>query len=962
MAPRLSRSSVPNTSTSKSSSKPKPSRKRTLDAYATASHTLPPTSRKHTVSRHRLGETEPDNSSKRKAESDDEDEDDDEASQKRKKPRRGVEDEGPEEGSDSEGNEWTLGGLRNGSESESDLDSDEAFGESDEEKFEGFTFRGSSSAQDGKKGKAGKSKAKMAQGQGKVEMTLDESEEEDVRNEDHDEFGDEGVDLATMLDDDPDDDVDEAEGSDDDDDGEDSDDDNSQPSSSSSDGDESEDDDPTRLARLRDRVEALDPAPAAKDSSSAIPNAPISIDDLLADLDPAARAQYTAPLKLSSKKKSAATKTLTAPLPVRQQARIDRAAATIKAKEQLDRWRDTVIRNRRAEFLSFPLTDPDRTAPIGRETFTSLAEEKPREGLEERVREIMVESGLVTASKGSGDVEADGEEDVMKAEGLQMNAMPLEEVLKRRQMLRQQRDLLFREEIKAKRIAKIKSKSYRRTHRRERLKLEQAAAEAGLGAEDDREVQDRRRADARMSTKHRDSKFAKSLKATGRAVWDESARDGVNEQARRQEELRRRIAGEDVGDEDASGSGSEVDDDEGDDEAFVLRDDVEGAKGAEKGVGSMKFMRAAEERAKGRNREAVAGLRREMAVADGEEEDEGEVDEGLGRAIFGPRSKEGVPQVKEKRPEMEEGSEDDEKSGADFTGFESEVKKGGGKETQPKSILKKASGPLAASQATVRDRRDETEGAEIEASNSWLTGPKKASKGKRREDDDAVALNTLLPGPKVVSKKGPAVATKDEPSTSTAEANATEGWPRNAHPTEEEEADAASSPEPEDPLLTAAQQKSALYARAFAGDDVTATFATEKSTDAADEDSVETSTHLPGWGSWTGASLPKSIRKANARAAHNPLYKTRSIGVAAADRKDAGRKDVIISEKAERKGKKYLAPVLPRGFEGKEMYERSLRVPVGPEWTTKEVFQRNTRPRVVVKAGVVVGAMERPLV
>jgi U3 small nucleolar RNA-associated protein 14 len=34
---------------------------------------------------------------------------------------------------------------------------------------------------------------------------------------------------------------------------------------------------------------------------------------------------------------------------------------------------------------------------------------------------------------------------------------------------------------------------------------------------------------------------------------------------------------------------------------------------------------------------------------------------------------------------------------------------------------------------------------------------------------------------------------------------------------------------------------------------------------------------------------------------------------------------------------------------------------VGPEWTTKETFQSGTKPRVMVKKGVVVGAMERPL-
>jgi len=62
-----------------------------------------------------------------------------------------------------------------------------------------------------------------------------------------------------------------------------------------------------------------------------------------------------------------------------------------------------------------------------------------------------------------------------------------------------------------------------------------------------------------------------------------------------------------------------------------------------------------------------------------------------------------------------------------------------------------------------------------------------------------------------------------------------------------------------------------------------------------------------------------------------------------------------------RKNGRYLASQLPHPFESRAQYERSLRVPVGPEWTTKETFQSGTKPRVMVKKGVVVGAMERPL-
>ena len=50
---------------------------------------------------------------------------------------------------------------------------------------------------------------------------------------------------------------------------------------------------------------------------------------------------------------------------------------------------------------------------------------------------------------------------------------------------------------------------------------------------------------------------------------------------------------------------------------------------------------------------------------------------------------------------------------------------------------------------------------------------------------------------------------------------------------------------------------------------------------------------------------------------------------------------------------KYLASGLPFPFENRQQYERSLRQPVGPEWVTRETFQDGTKPRVIVKQGVI---------
>jgi hypothetical protein len=78
----------------------------------------------------------------------DEDEEDEEEGPKRKKakaPQRSA-DGNVEFGSDSEGNEWQLGGMAN-DDDDSEIESDDAFGDSDNEMFQGYAFRGSKTAQ-----------------------------------------------------------------------------------------------------------------------------------------------------------------------------------------------------------------------------------------------------------------------------------------------------------------------------------------------------------------------------------------------------------------------------------------------------------------------------------------------------------------------------------------------------------------------------------------------------------------------------------------------------------------------------------------------------------------------------------------------------------------------------------------------------------------------------------------------
>ena len=57
---------------------------------------------------------------------------------------------------------------------------------------------------------------------------------------------------------------------------------------------------------------------------------------------------------------------------------------------------------------------------------------------------------------------------------------------------------------------------------------------------------------------------------------------------------------------------------------------------------------------------------------------------------------------------------------------------------------------------------------------------------------------------------------------------------------------------------------------------------------------------------------------------------------------------------------KYQSSHVPYPFETREQYERSLRMPVGQEWTSKETHQKLTMPRVIVKQGTVIDPLKAP--
>ena len=224
------------------------------------------------------------------------------------------------------------------------------------------------------------------------------------------------------------------------------------------------------------------------------------------------------------------------------------------------------------------------------------------------------------------------EDEISQTETLKMNHLSVEEVAARRAELAKMRDLMFRAEAKAKRIAKIKSKTYRRIKKKERTRL---AEKLGEGSEDDLDEEEARlkreveRARERATLRHKNTgKWAKAMR--GRGELDEDQRRDINEMLDRGEKLRRKIQGQGESDEESEDEESDEEDGEEGlarirakafDELATLDSDVPEAPAGMKGksVFEMKFMKDAMAREQRKANEIIDDFVKEMGG--GEDED-----------------------------------------------------------------------------------------------------------------------------------------------------------------------------------------------------------------------------------------------------------------------------------------------------------------------------------------------------
>lgn len=925
-------------STNRSRARKNP-KNRSLNALAIASSQV---SEKPAVAAHRLGKALA-GAGKKRAKRDEEDkgkdEDEDEESN-----RRSRDDGSVDGGSDSDGGKWKVGVD---SDDESDIDSDEAMGESDDERFADFVFRGSSSK--GRTKKKGKAK----------EMDLDESEGDDGDDE-SEEDGEGFIDLSEVFDraDTPSDDDQKTRrkktepgskkraapaDSESDDDGSTTssgnDNDNDNESDSDSFTNFSEEDttpeDPTKLAALHALIASLPSStkPAAKRVRLDDPNEgktpneynlsltsnsqKLTVNDLLPSISDSRlkrSLKVLADPSPANTKQSGVQGKLSAPLAKRQQDRLDRTEAYKKTTETLGRWVDTVKANREAEHLHFPLANAPN-APIkalARLSSMSASNSTPLTALEETISGILKDSNM------------QDEEQLAEFESLKTNKLSVEEVQKRVAELRLTRELLYREELKAKRIKKIKSKAYHRVHKKERLRQEEAIKEALVlergGVSDGEETmeRERKRAEERMTLRHKQSKWAKGMKESGRTVWDEEAADGAVDMARRAEELTKRIRGKDVKGEESEfeGSNSSEEEDEFDEEGVVMKErllrDIEkmGApvgvvEGGSKRLGGrlmeMKFMQNAEAARKKENDAALEEFRKSLEDGNEMSDNESNSEQPSGRMTFRP-TKESSTHITNPKTDRSEFEEREERSGSE-QGIEDEKDEevtfvGEASATtikNPFSQPKITSSQSDGINLSFGQRKEGTTGPSgnpwIARDNSSLVQSKKQTLLLGKQERKGERTNLKLAKDRKSALQSPADNGDVEIDTTMT----LKVVNRVANP--DDDGDEVDDREinliPTGSKGVVSSQRE-LVKRAFAGDNVVANFEKEKKRIVEDEDDKVIDETLPGWGRWTGEGLDESMWP------QKKFFRTVK-GISKDKRKDAKMAKVIINEKRVKK-------------------------------------------------------------
>lgn len=666
----------------------------------------------------------------------------------------------------------------------------------------------------------------------------------------------------------------------------------------------------------------------------------LTIADLIGGLG--SSAQKLGPALKTLEKLEKKDSPLSAPLPGPIRDRQQRKAGYESAKAEAAKWVPIVKAQREAPTVHFT-ADKSAVAKIASSTAALVAQHTPQTAMEAEVAALLEAAGAGTAAA------------VAEAEdALAGRSLSIEEAKERRNRLAKMRALLFYHELKSKRMKKIKSKEYRRklkkAEKRKALMGEDGDKEALHAELEDAEFQ---RARERLTLKHRNtSRWARRALKRGAEALDEDTREAVAEQLRLGKELRSRVdrlkpvRGDD--DSDASTSASEESmNEESDDDHQTLADPSQryqkklrdaamdvlenggndhGGEEPKKGLLALPFMKKAREK---RRLAAEAEARQLLEELEGTDALGGL---GAGRLKFGTGT--GTGTALRAATLTDEDTESDEHEDADAKLERLANIKNNSKESAAPSTL----APIGTMQSDIFIEKRPS-GAKA------MKPGKHASKNRAASVVTAQAGHSFLEAkqfqgvkPGYVFKKGAqglgyysdSGQEKRNPQTA-ADAEEVSGVKHKGGP-----------------LLGFSQEE--LVRKAFAGDDVVGEFRAAKAKDIeAELPKEDIPGVLPGWGTWAKHQKkePGWLVEAKRKAEQKKL-------AAAASRRDVNLRDVIVSEKWDRKAARYKTASVPFPFDSRETYERAMRQPLGRDFNTDASFRDLTRPAVIKDAGVII--------
>lgn len=607
-------------------------------------------------------------------------------------------------------------------------------------------------------------------------------------------------------------------------------------------------------------------------------------------------------------------------------------------KKMTTTWSSTIKANLTAEHLHFPLNK--ESVVTSTETFAGKPDKKQQQSeLESDIQKVLIGSGASKDAVARYEAQLRAE-----AEEARRNRRKGSEEEEERRMGLQ----MYYQQLKARRRAKIKSKSFRKIERQRKAELKEMEMaemlendpEAAL----DLEVKaDRDRILERATLRHKaDSKWAKKAKVKGLSKVPEIKRV-LAEKARIGNELTRKMSSV------SSGLTSE----NGNPDTYDLDSDNDVAMGGNNGNEEDINVFAEDNE---NNNDAEMDDYETGALIDAEREeremdDEERVQEVL-RESAAKGAKVSAPVFAGKSVVLSStaGGRKVNVSGnvtiantnlfkeVGFADIQDDIDSDIAKNAQTVATVTTAD--LASNVADVAASTKSKKGAEKEKeANPWLHVPagsgtlaasKKAAKSKKEEgEDDDENVNKIVDG---------------DDDDDDDDVNDRRGLD----------------------LISASEDQRRLVREAFAADESDTELELEREKEEEIEELAGVGKRdtdvLPGWGSWTGEGVVESQRAKERRLRREREEEERRKAVmekVRIIRKDADLKHVIINEKVDKKAAIYKARAVPMGTT-QDHYERMLAIPVGREWQTSIAHRKMIVPKITVEKGKVLKPLLTP--